>query len=421
MIAIFTKPIAAINAEDVSELVAQAWPEGYMIEFKKSLPNKKGGEDGWLAGTDQLGAYARDEVLSEVVAFANAQGGNLVLGIKETKEKPPRASAVSPLPRVGELARRFEDAGRSCIDPPLPRLQIHAVETEPDTGKGVVIFRVGPSRNAPHRLTTTLQCYARHGSSTQRMTMRQIQDMSLNVSRGMAGIDATFADRHEKFFAWTNCLQPRTALRATAVPLEQLPDPGRIPDNPRLFPQFRNFDVTVGANRKQIGLFVYSSSDRPILRGIVRTADGGGRNMRAELHQSGLLDIWLALAPREIPGAPSGDPGQLFWYHGNVLGAALQAMWSTSLFRHEVGTPEAEYGLEVEIMRQGAGPVAIYHELFDSLGFNRHDVLETNLLFPRVPFRDETTFEAVLNAIDIDIFDALGVRRTSRTPLMVSF
>src|SRR5262249_16414834 len=147
--------------------------------------------------------------------------------IAETSDNPPRADAIMPLPRVGDLAGRFEDQARSCIDPPLPRLQIRAIETDAQGG-GVVIFRTPPSRAAPHRLATTRDCYVRRGSSTMKMTMREIQDMTLNLARGLAGIDATFRERRDRFREWAGSQTDAVAYRVTALPLVDLPDPGRI-------------------------------------------------------------------------------------------------------------------------------------------------------------------------------------------------
>jgi predicted HTH transcriptional regulator len=148
---------------------------------KKALSDRGGGQHPWFTGGD-IGDHARNEILAEVIAFANAQGGSVVLGIEETPDKPPRAHAITPMPRVGELARRFEDQARSCIDPPLPRLQIRAIETDGQKG-GVVVFRVSPSRAAPHRLTTTRESFVRRGSSSVRMT---IGDIATHHANGLA-------------------------------------------------------------------------------------------------------------------------------------------------------------------------------------------------------------------------------------------
>jgi schlafen family protein len=214
VLAVFTKPLDLVVAADIAELTAENWPEGYQVEFKEALSVKRGGQHPWFTG-GEVGDHARDDILAEVIAFANAHGGSVVLGIEETQDKPPRAHAIVPLPRVGELARRFEDQARSCIDPPLPRLQVRAIETDGQRA-GVVIFRVSPSRAAPHRLTRTRESFVRRGSSSVRMTMREIQDMTLNVARGLAGIDASFKERQNAFVKWTEPQREVIAYRVTA-------------------------------------------------------------------------------------------------------------------------------------------------------------------------------------------------------------
>lgn len=56
-------------------------------------------------------------------------------------------------------------------------------------GQGIIVFRVGESRNAPHRLQSNLECYTRRGDSTQRLTMREIQSLTINVGRGLERVD----------------------------------------------------------------------------------------------------------------------------------------------------------------------------------------------------------------------------------------
>ncbi len=132
----------------------------------------------WDLGHGEIGDFARNAILAEVVALANSDGGSLILGIDETNEKPPRAESIVAQKNVRELSTRFEDQARACIDPPISMLSAHPVET--DGSNGVVILRVGPSRHAPHRLTPTRECYVRRGTSTVKMMMREIQAMVLN-------------------------------------------------------------------------------------------------------------------------------------------------------------------------------------------------------------------------------------------------
>lgn len=418
MLGIFTKPLELIGSHDVAELCDKKWPEGYTVEYKKTLPHKSGGSDSWLAGADKIGDFARDQILEEVIAFANAEGGTVIVGISETKEKPPRADAIEPLARVGELETRFADAARSCIEPALPGLRMRAVETEP--GKGVLILRVGPSRAAPHRLKTTRECYVRHDTSTIKMTMREIQNMSLNVARGMEQVYATFAERKQRFHdTLSNPGSGRlAAIRATAVPLVQIPDPGRIMDTPGVLAPLREFTFCVSGRTLKTDLFSprFDSRERPIVRGLMRTVTTDMIRFREEVYQSGLVDVWFGTPPTE-----KGGQRYLTWLHMDVLGAASLAMWQSAAIRSVVGMPEAEYSLEVELTDSGGGSEKkIYESALHDYGRGGHEVPSVPIELPRIPFGDESSFEAVINTLDVDIFDALGVRRMSRSPIAVS-
>lgn len=170
---VFSKAIELISVDDLHQLISEAWPEGYDVEYKETLSHKKGGDSAWLTGGDEIEPYARRAVLAEVIAFANAGGGTLFLGIRETKSKPPRAEALRPLPRIGELARRLEDQVRACVEPPMTRVRIRAIETGA-AGEGIIIIKTGPSRSGPHRVLPEREAYTRRGSSTVEITMREI-------------------------------------------------------------------------------------------------------------------------------------------------------------------------------------------------------------------------------------------------------
>jgi predicted HTH transcriptional regulator len=45
-------------------------------------------------GAADVGERARNEILEEVIGFANAHGGDIVIGVGETTDKPPRAASV---------------------------------------------------------------------------------------------------------------------------------------------------------------------------------------------------------------------------------------------------------------------------------------------------------------------------------------
>jgi len=420
MIGIFTKPLETVDAADLVELCERRWPEGYTVEFKRTLPHRQGREDAWIAGGNRVEEYAYEKIFAEIVAFANGQGGTLVLGIAETKDKPPCADIVNPVPRVGELARRFDDKARTAIDPPLPRLHIRPIETE--AGAGAIVFRLGPSRSAPHRLTSNGRSYRRHGASTIEMNMREIQDMTLNVARGTAGIKAAFAERRAAFQEWGNKSgQTRAlgALRITAIPLEPMLDLGRLFGRRDLWPQDRRYKISVGGTTYEVVTPAQDTSERPILRGTSHFGDASFQVSRREIHQDGKVDIWIGRAPRPLPGSADAEE-LLILYHGWTLGAVLEVLTMVDLLRTESGAPEAEYGVEIEIVKFGANKARFAYIEFGGGAMGGQYLIQPPIFLPPLVVGGTSTFEQALNSIDVDMFDAIGIRREKPAPLKLT-
>ena len=120
------------------------------MEFKRELPAKgTSNRDPWMTGRTRIGNHAKDQILKEVVSFANAYGGVLVLGIEEDRSAtPPVAKAICAIPKCEDLAERFRLIFRDRVEPQLPSCDILPVFTS-GADAGVVVFRVpGGSRLA---------------------------------------------------------------------------------------------------------------------------------------------------------------------------------------------------------------------------------------------------------------------------------
>jgi hypothetical protein len=90
-----SKPLEAITIEDLQALIDAGARETAVLEFKGSLPLLaiKGAPtiDRWIEKGDRVGDFARDQLLAEIVAFSNGDGGTLILGLHETKDEPRSA------------------------------------------------------------------------------------------------------------------------------------------------------------------------------------------------------------------------------------------------------------------------------------------------------------------------------------------
>ena len=220
MTAVLTKPADRIASGDIQALITENVPEGAQIEYKRDLPAGKGKTDAWLNGGSGIGDHARNRMLEEVVAFANAYGGALILGIDEDRVKPHVAANVTPLPRCADLAQRFRLMFRDCVEPQLPTLDIIPVTT--DNNDGVIVFRTGRSRLAPHRVTPTLVCPVRRIDRCEALSMREIQDMTLNLARGTERLERRLQERAGRFkerFMRLDSPDDAFGFRMTATPV----------------------------------------------------------------------------------------------------------------------------------------------------------------------------------------------------------
>ena len=224
MTAIRSKPTDQITDADIRSLVTSHFPEGERMEFKRELPAKgTSNRDPWMIGQTKIGGHAKDQILKEVVSFANAYGGVLVLGIEEDKNAtPPVAKAICAIPKCEELAERFRLIFRDRVEPQLPSCDILPVVTS-GADAGVVVFRVpSGSRLAPHRIKGTWICPVRRWDRSEEMSMREIQDMTLNVTRGLEQLDKKLRERAAKFeneFERLTSPDDAYGIRITAVPV----------------------------------------------------------------------------------------------------------------------------------------------------------------------------------------------------------
>ena len=194
MIDMLSKPVGEITIGDIQTLIESTIPESEQIEFKEAPPATNG-IDPWMSGGN-IGDHAKNKILEEVVAFANAYGGVLLLGVKESSTNPSTAEEINPVPEmcrfsgspeagVSRLCGASSSKGRDC--------------RQSMDDSGVVVIRVGKSRAAPHRVTKTLVCPIRRQDRCEKMTMREIQDMTINVARGLERLDKRLLERSKRF------------------------------------------------------------------------------------------------------------------------------------------------------------------------------------------------------------------------------
>jgi len=196
--AIFEKPLADLSWSDFESVISNGLEEDQTLEFKEALPARDGNADSWQLGHDKIGNYARDTLAKEIVAFANAYGGVIIVGIAETEEKPPRANDfANPLIRNSiDCVQRLGPSLRSIIDPPIAAVDIRAFpKPNVDSGEGLIVIRVGSSTQAPHGFGRPPEAYVRRGSASEPLTMRDLHNLFWETRTRRERIDQIRGER----------------------------------------------------------------------------------------------------------------------------------------------------------------------------------------------------------------------------------
>ena len=403
----------------VNSLVSERVPEGEHYEFKKELSRRGKGPDPWMEGKNETGEKSRNMILEEATAFANAYGGTLILGIEESDESPSVAVRLSPIPRCAELVDRLRNIFRDCVEPTLPRLKITPVPIKGEDG--VIVIRVERSRVAPHRVTTSRVCPIRRADRCEPMTMREIQDLTLNVARGMERLEARLQRQSEALKEEMNKLSNPDdcfGIRFTAFPIgeetvfEDLFEREQIAS--ALTP-IRQTVTKIDERRSQQldELSEYHGGRwRPILRGARKDAytpidDELFIIGYHEIHCDGLFEIGFAYCG-ENPLSPD---------YPIVLFANL-AEWARRS-RASSNVPMAEYAIDVEIRVEGDTARTGYHflreraALADRTGGGTQMMDEwvpklKNVRFPRYSLEDMKSREILLSIFSRDYWNSVG-------------
>lgn len=411
MIHLLSKPIDALTVDDIKSLIREGVPEGEQVEYKRELPGKIN-KDPWMSGKDEIGVKAKRTILEETVAFANAYGGALVLGIKESGSNPPVAEDMTHIPRCADLAEQLKHVFRDCVEPELPRVEIRAVPTDDD--QGIIVLRTGRSRLAPHRVIPYLTCPIRRSNRCEKMTMREIQDMTLNVARGLERIDRLFAEREALFGNEIQCLSKPIdgfGMRITAMPVVDEIHFDRVFGNhnivEELRPEWKQVVLEVaGRSRPVAALSELQSNNqwRPKLRAArsERSFSIDQDFVYHEIHRDGLLEFGYASC-----------------FECNLRGSALRA-FSTDhlvyLFRNlldwvdkiriQANAPSVEYAVEFQIQVQANGITALYGK--DDRGVV--PLCEGTRKFPRYSIGSSNEIPALVSMFYRDLRHFLGLK-----------
>lgn len=417
---ILRKTLAEIVRADLDELCTAATRETSELEFKEELPwQPQRGQpeitaDRWVLRGDRIGDYARDKLLAELVAFANAEGGTLVLGVRETDDEPRRAEGLAPVPSCEDLAKRLADACEDVIEPRLPILEARAIPAADGDTSGFVVLRVGRSAAGPHRLKSDGQFYVRRGERSVKMTVREIRDAVLDLAR-RGDVIAEQAQgrktRDEQLFGVLrgranapNPVSEASFLRASAFPTSRW-DITNLTARKDLWWRGGEHNLIVEEGTAfRIGYPAREFTYQPNVALRLLTFDTHDNSFHRSLNDQGVVEAWCQTIRDRQPGQRPYGLLHLQWVISLVTGVLAQA----EHLRRLQANDGAEFGLEVSIVSNfplaptwaglfEAGPAAPFE----------------NVTFPTMPIGALADFDGVLNTVLRDIWNHCGVDTVS--------
>jgi hypothetical protein len=401
---ILNKPLDAITLDDLLGLVSAGARETGELEFKGTLPSKKATPDPWLSGSGGVGEHARNELLSEIVGFANSDGGTLVLGLHESSGNARRAERLEPLPNCEELAKRLLDASQDVIEPRL-NLDARGIPANSD-GSGYVVIRTGKSLYGPHRLTTTREFYIRRGERNEKMTAREIQDLALNLARTGDQIETLFQERRmnaETEFALMERGGSSLSVRVTAFPMIIRRITGLTLRN-ELWWTGGALPMTIGDQPFE---YPYPAREFGVPPRIRLRSFEQDRDLKRLLRDDGLIECRLLHPPaRASRSEKDGHAGvYLAWLAGLVVGTLAQV----SHVRKHLAWDGVEYGLEVEIWAGKPLDLIVKEGSWEQRSLMQGEFPESPMRFPRYSVRSGAdSLNTVVSEFVRDLYNSVG-------------
>jgi Putative DNA-binding domain len=411
------KGLADLEAKDFVALCDEGMLEDEQIDFKQAIPFRDMVQDPWSNAPDpqkrQISGYGRDELFGTVVAFANSYGGDLIVGVREAPgSQPGQAQALEPIPAAEDAARRLGQMANTGIEPPLTALEVRAVQTSND-GSGIIVLRTARSRLAPHRVTKTRECFHRVRDETLPMTMRQIQDLTFSVARGLEAVDRKFGKASDTFYQWALPGQAvgvgkRICLRVTAIPASDDVYIDRVHNVQALLPGQRSPNLSVGEGPGK-GPFTLAvpfqvTHWQPALRGTEGTRDTSRYSARLGVYCDGTVRYETVIHTHPQQVGMAEPPHVLYpgWYFAMVANAVETA----DRFRTAAGASAVEYAVESEI--------GVSHELAVlRLGNNPHDpaghIRTGRWPFPRYAVGATETIRETYLQMYRDFWNSIGI------------
>jgi hypothetical protein len=154
--------IKSLSLEVIQRLVDNKIPEGKVIDYKEDLSVFTGDE--------------KKEFLADVSSFANADGGNLVFGVKEVDGIPTDICGFK-VDSIDAEILKLENLIRDCTEPRVQGVLINYITL--DNGQFVLAIYIPKSFNPPHvvKIGSHWKFYSRNSKGKYQLDVSELKSI----------------------------------------------------------------------------------------------------------------------------------------------------------------------------------------------------------------------------------------------------
>ena len=188
---IFNKPLEEINASDILHLINIKYPENTNLDYKREL----------RLDTE----YAKHDFVNDICAFANTDGGDLLIGVSEFDGEPSKVYGIRyaslTWKNADDYTKAVIDMARVYSEPNVPDINVRTLKV---LDKTVMIIRVLKSYTGPHCHRGDNRFYVRVGNKKDLMDYNEIKNHFLNQEKNLNQITEFIKERTSNMYVGTN-------------------------------------------------------------------------------------------------------------------------------------------------------------------------------------------------------------------------
>ncbi len=273
--------VRRLNEQDLVEFLDRRISESTgVIDYKLDLSGGKNPE------------RANTELLKDVSAFANAEGGHLLIGMNDPTRENNGAAFLVGIEDGKQTATQIEQRCADCIDPRIPGLLAHPIPLK--NGKFAVVVHVPPSPSRPHMViyegTKTRTFFIRHSETVQPMKSSEVRQAVLSAAAGNQNAIEYAATQEARFI---QPLNGRCAILVHATPLVPVEVLWNVTAD-----EWRQ--VMYGSHRSGRHLItLFCDARQPSIEGIMSFTRGIDPTLSYEVHRTGYIGARTLILPRE--------------------------------------------------------------------------------------------------------------------------